>query len=275
MLKTRVLTAVVFLALFLSALYIFSSIGWLVFCAAVLGVAAWEWGGLAGLPAAGRYVYAGLVVAPFALAGVFDSGLKGGLEMPFAVYCASAIFWSIFVPLWLWRRPRVGRPLMLIVGVVVLVPAFTALVDLRGLIGPGRLIAVLAIVWISDSAGYFVGSALGKHKLAPSISPGKTWEGVLAALLAVTIYAPVWVGIGGDASLPDRLRQAAGGGVWFAAMLVGLAVIGMIGDLFESLIKRQAGVKDSGTLLPGHGGMLDRIDAPVAMLPLAVLAFVK
>jgi phosphatidate cytidylyltransferase len=133
----------------------------------------------------------------------------------------------------------------------------------------------LAIVWISDSAAYLIGGTFGKHKLAPSISPGKTWEGVLGALVAVIVYAPAWVAIGGPASLPDKLGLIPEGAGWFIAMLVGLAVVGMIGDLFESLIKRQAGVKDSGTLLPGHGGMLDRIDAPMAMLPLAVLAFIR
>lgn len=275
MLRTRVLTAVVCLALFLSALFLFPKSGWLVFCAAILGIAAWEWAGLAGLATAGRYVYSGLVLAPFMLAAILDVAPGNGLQMPLSAYYLSAFFWIVLVPLWLWRRPRVGKAVMLVVGVVALVPAFAALIDLRSLIGPGRLVAVLAIVWISDSAAYFVGSAFGKHKLALSISPGKTWEGVVGALIAVAIYAPAWVEIGGLASLPDRISRVAGGTVWFGAMLIVFAAIGMIGDLFESLIKRQAGVKDSGTLLPGHGGMLDRIDAPAAVLPLAVLAFMK
>lgn len=275
MLRTRVLTAVVCLALFLSALFLFPKSGWLVFCAAILGIAAWEWAGLAGLATAGRYVYSGLVLAPFMLAAILDVAPGSGLQMPLSAYYLSAFFWIVLVPLWLWRRPRVGKAVMLVVGVVALVPAFAALIDLRSLIGPGRLVAVLAIVWISDSAAYFVGSAFGKHKLALSISPGKTWEGVVGALVAVAIYAPAWVEIGGLASLPDRISRVAGGTVWFGVMLIVFAAIGMIGDLFESLIKRQAGVKDSGTLLPGHGGMLDRIDAPAAVLPLAVLAFMK
>jgi len=275
MLRTRIVTAVVCLALFLAALFLFPPIGWIGFCTATLGVAAWEWGALAGLTVAARHVYGVLVAAAFFLAESLGGAPKDGFQLPLDVYYAGALFWVIVAPLWLWQRPRVAQTLMLIVGVVALVPAFAAAVDLRGDAGPARLVAVLAIVWISDSAAYFVGSAFGRHKLAPSISPGKTWEGVLGALVAVGIYAPVWVGVGGPASLPERLNRGAEGALWFTGILIGLAVVGMIGDLFESLIKRQAGVKDSGTLLPGHGGILDRIDAPVAMLPVAVLVFMK
>ena len=153
---------------------------------------------------------------------------------------------------------------MLAGGVLVLVAASGAMVDLRG-VRPSLLLAVLGTVWISDTAAYFGGRRFGKRKLAPSISPGKTWEGVAAALAAVGLYALAWASLVAPERSPARLLP----------VLVGLAVVGMIGDLFESLIKRQAGVKDSGTLLPGHGGILDRIDAPVAMLPLAVLAFMR
>lgn len=275
MLRTRALTAAIGLTLFLSALFLLPKSGWVAFCAAILAVAAWEWGGLAGFAAMGRGAYSALVVAIFVSPEFIQVAQRDGLQMPFDAYYASALFWMILVPIWLWWRPRVGPVLMLAAGVIALVPAFAALVDLRGFVGPTQLLAVLAIVWISDSAAYLVGGTFGKHKLAPSISPGKTWEGVLGALIAVIVYAPAWVEIGGPESLPDRLRRISGDAGWFIALLVGLAVVGMIGDLFESLIKRQAGVKDSGTLLPGHGGMLDRIDAPMAMLPLAVLAFIK
>jgi phosphatidate cytidylyltransferase len=137
------------------------------------------------------------------------------------------------------------------------------------------LLAVLAVVWISDTAAYFVGRRFGKRKLAPSISPGKTWEGVAGALVAVGLYALAWAYLGGSGGMPAWPSGARVAPAWTLPVLLGLAVAGMIGDLFESLIKRQAGVKDSGTLLPGHGGILDRFDAPVAMLPLAVLAFMR
>jgi phosphatidate cytidylyltransferase len=165
--------------------------------------------------------------------------------------------------MWIWRGRRVGgQAVLLAAGALMLVPACAALVDLRS--GhPGLLLAVLGTVWVSDSAAYFVGRRFGRRKLAPSISPGKTWEGVGGALVAVGLYALAWASLGAQSA------------AWLVPILLGLAVVGIIGDLFESLIKRQAGVKDSGTLLPGHGGVLDRIDAPVAMLPLAVLAFMR
>ena len=116
-------------------------------------------------------------------------------------------------------------------------------------------------IWISDTAAYFAGRALGKHKLAPNISPGKTWEGVAGAVVAVSIYALIWARVAGEAGHTKFLMP----------LLLILAIMGIIGDLFESLIKRHAGLKDSGNILPGHGGILDRIDALTSTLPIAVL----
>jgi phosphatidate cytidylyltransferase len=271
MLKTRALTAAALLVLFGAALFLLPQWGWIAFCAGLLAIAVWEWGGLAALGPFGRATYATLLVTLFA-SPLFFGGLRGPYAPAWA-YGASGVFWLLLAPLWIWRNPRIGsRAVLLAVGTLVLVPACAALVDLRG--GhPALLLAVLGTVWISDSAAYFTGRRFGRRKLAPSISPGKTWEGVAGALVAVGLYAFAWAGLG----VPENpwvgsVRSAPAG---LLAVLLGLAAVGIIGDLFESLIKRQAGVKDSGTLLPGHGGMLDRIDAPVAMLPLAVLAFMR
>jgi len=271
MLKTRVLTAAVLLAVFGAALFLLPHSGWIAFCAAVLGAAVWEWGALAGLAPPARSVYTVSLVLLF-LAVPYLSGPADGAHAPAWVYAASGAFWILLAPFWIWRsRYAGGRAALLTVGVVMLVPAGAALVDLRS--GhPALLLAVLGTVWISDSAAYFVGRRFGRRKLAPAVSPGKTWEGVAGALVAVALYACAWMTLGAPQN------PWVGGSRWtpaFAAVLLGLAVVGIIGDLFESLIKRQAGVKDSGTLLPGHGGILDRIDAPVAMLPLAVLAFMR
>jgi len=271
MLKTRVLTAVVLLAVLLLALFLLPKNGWIAFCALFLGIAAWEWGSLAALAALRRSVYATLVVGLFVVPVFLEAPWANGLYAPAWVYYAGAFFWIILVPLWIWRRPRIDAGILLLgVGAIVLIPAAAALVDLRSL-APSLLLAVLATVWISDTAAYLIGTRFGKHKLAPTISPGKTWEGVAGALAAVALYALAWASLGGPMG-PVWPGDAPG---WVLPVLLGLAVVGMIGDLFESLIKRQAGVKDSGTFLPGHGGLLDRIDAPVAMLPLAVLAFVR
>ncbi len=272
MLKTRVLTAVVLLAVLVSALFLLPSSGWIVFCALFLAIAAWEWGALAALAAVSRSIYAAFLVGLFVLPRYLEIAWENGLHAPAWVYHAAALFWVILVPLWIWRRPHIdGGVLLLGVGAVVLIPAAAALVDLRS-VAPSLLLAVLATVWISDTVAYLIGRRFGKHKLAPTISPGKTWEGVAGALTAVALYALAWASLGGSAWMtawPSGARE------WILPVLLGLAVAGMIGDLFESLIKRQAGVKDSGTFLPGHGGLLDRIDAPVAVLPLAVLAFVR
>lgn len=272
MLKTRVLTAIVLLAVLLSGLFLLPRNGWIAFCALFLGIAAWEWGSLAALAAVRRCVYAAFVVGLFVVPVFLEAAWANGLYAPAWVYHAGAFFWIILVPLWIWRRPHiVGRVWLLAAGAVVLLPASAALVDLRS-VAPSLLLAVLVTVWISDTAAYLIGMRFGKHKLAPTISPGKTWEGVAAALAAVALYALAWASLGGPRGMPVSPGNAPG---WILPVLLGLAVVGMIGDLFESLIKRQAGVKDSGTFLPGHGGLLDRIDAPVAMLPLAVLAFVR
>jgi phosphatidate cytidylyltransferase len=275
MLKTRVLTAAVLLAVFLSALFFLPRNGWIAFCALLLGIAAWEWGALAALAAAGRSIYTVFVIGLFVLHEVLEVSRTEGLHASIWIYCAAALFWIVLVPLWMWRRPQIdGRALLLIAGAIVLVPAFAAAIDLASA-GPSLFVAVLATVWISDSVAYLIGRRFGKRKLAPTISPGKTWEGVAGALAAVALYALAWASLSGSAifsAWPTRAQLAP---VWILPVLLGLAVAGMIGDLFDSLIKRQAGVKDSGTLLPGHGGILDRIDAPLAMLPLAALAFVR
>ncbi len=267
MLKTRVMTAVVLLAVFLSALYLLPRNGWIAFCALFVGLSAWEWGALAALAAVGRLIYSVFLLGAFVLLGMLEASATKGLYAPAWIYYAAGLFWIVLVPVWIWRQFRFGsRAVLLAAGATALLPAAAALVDLRDF-HPSFLLAALATVWISDTAAYFVGRRFGKRKLAPSISPGKTWEGVAGALAAVGLYAVAWTSLGGS---PLKVAPA-----WILPVLLGLAVVGMIGDLFESLLKRQAGVKDSGTLLPGHGGILDRIDAPVAMLPLAVLAFMR
>ncbi len=275
MLKTRVLTAAVLLAGFVSALFLLPKNGWIAFCAVFLGLSAWEWGALVALAAVGRSIYSIILVGLFVLLGILEASAANGPYAPAWVYYVAGLFWLVLVPVWIWRRQRVGgRALLLAVGVIVLVPAFAAMVDLRS-IHPSLLIAVLGTVWISDTAAYFAGRRFGQRKLAPSISPGKTWEGVAGALAAVGVYALAWAGLSAPGNMPAWPGAMRVTSTWILPVLLGLAVVGMIGDLFESLIKRQAGVKDSGTLLPGHGGILDRIDASMAMLPLAVLAFMR
>lgn len=139
---------------------------------------------------------------------------------------------------------------------MVLLPAWLAIVQFRAL-GVLTLLAVLSIAWVADIAAYFSGRAFGKHKLAPSVSPGKTWEGVAGAVVGVLILG---FAVGPLAGVNT---------VFWAAILVLLTAVSVLGDLFESLLKRLAGIKDSSQLLPGHGGILDRIDSLTAILPVS------
>jgi phosphatidate cytidylyltransferase len=204
--------------------------------------------------------------------GLAGSGTEASSQLPLVVFGVAATFWVGVAPLWLsgkWPL-RVGG-VGFIVGWLVVVPAGLALVHLRA-VDPGLLLAAMAVVWVADIAAYFVGRAIGRRKLAPDISPGKSWEGAFGAVAFVVAYgfgvAYCWPRLG----LPNRSSVLAA--IGFAAGLVLITAVSIIGDLFESLAKRQAGVKDSGTLLPGHGGILDRIDSLTSTLPLVSLALI-
>jgi phosphatidate cytidylyltransferase len=176
-------------------------------------------------------------------------------------------------PIWLWRRPAFRSPgLPLAAGVVVLVPAFSALIVLRDITGPALLLAIMMAIWISDTAALIAGRRFGRRKLAPAISPGKTWEGVFGGLGAAVLYGSGLSLLSGPEFLSGQPRWPLPGFAPWILLLLILVVAGVIGDLFESQMKRAAGVKDSGEILPGHGGVLDRIDALTAALPLAAVA---
>jgi phosphatidate cytidylyltransferase len=177
-----------------------------------------------------------------------------------AVFALAALFWLLVAPAWLARGLRADRRTAVAAsGFVVLLPAALAMTSLDA----GRLLAVLVLVWVADSAAYFVGRAWGRRRLAPSISPGKTWEGAAGGVAGALVYAIICRRFFDDPAWAPYLAAAAL-----------LAVISIVGDLFESAAKRRAGVKDSGTLLPGHGGILDRIDSATAVLPIAALLLI-
>jgi phosphatidate cytidylyltransferase len=160
-----------------------------------------------------------------------------------------------------------SRLLAVAIGAVVIIPAALAMAGLRER-SPALLLASLALVWVADSAAYFAGRRFGRHKLAPAISPGKTWEGLAGGFAASIVYAIILANAA-PRGLPAPQGAAWAGYALFAVLLCGLSVVG---DLFESAVKRRAGVKDSGSLLPGHGGVLDRIDSATSTLPVAALA---
>lgn len=272
MLRARVITALTLLGALLAALFWLSDSGWAVFVAGIVSAAAWEWGGLSGFSPTARVVYA-LVMAVALLAlwalilypetAVTSTGVARSW-----IYGAGCAFWLAVVPAWLMLRWRLAnRALAAAVGVMVLIPAALALVHLR-VVDPLLVLLVMSIVWIADIAAYFVGRAFGRRKLAPEISPGKTLEGAAGAALGVVAY-------GGVVALSWHGGIAGWSGLEMLWALLGLLIftaVSILGDLFESLLKRQAGVKDSSQLLPGHGGVLDRIDSLTSTLPLAGLA---
>ena len=183
-------------------------------------------------------------------------------------YALAVLLWVFVVPAWLiagWRPQNAW--LMGLVGWVVLLPTGLAMLDLRAF-SPWLLLFVMTVVMMADISAYFAGKRFGKNKLAPAISPGKTWEGVFGAMVGVTLYvvASGWVS-GLYKQYPMSSGRSFVAGWWWVALSV-------IGDLFESAVKRQAGVKDSGALLPGHGGLLDRIDALTSTLPFAGIALI-
>jgi phosphatidate cytidylyltransferase len=174
-------------------------------------------------------------------------------------------FWALLAPWWvIGRWPTRTRWLMAVVGIVTLTALWMALVELHAQ-SPWMLLGAMALVWVADTAAFFAGRRFGRHKLAPQVSPGKTWEGVAGAYVAVAVYAALcaYLGAGG--------LHARAVLTWVCVALV-LTALSVVGDLYESWLKRNAGVKDSGALLPGHGGVLDRIDALLAAMPPAALA---
>ncbi|NMG67437.1 phosphatidate cytidylyltransferase [Azoarcus indigens] len=264
MLRTRVITALVLLFGLLAVLFLLPPAAWLGFCALVCFAGAWEWGALAGFRTPLRLAFSvGAAVLCFVIghfAGLTGQGTDPALLLP--AYSLSVLFWLLLVPIWLKSKWRLSSPILaMLVGVLVLVPPALALAHLRQF-GPWLLLAAMAVVWVADIAAYFSGRAFGRHKLAPAISPGKTWEGAYGAAAGVLLFGYIVAfSVGGAA-------QPAGNLLLLAPILVLVTAVSIIGDLFESLLKRQAGMKDSGTLLPGHGGVLDRIDSLTSTLPL-------
>ena len=267
MLRQRILTAAVVLLLALAALFWFPNAVWSLFVALVTTLGAWEWGRLSGWRTAVRIVYAAAVAASCvaifaALARIATPAQQEQFDV--AIFSVALVFWVGVALPWIALRWRWRNPLVLaLAGWWVLVPAWLAATRMQ--LQPGLLLALLVIVWIADTAAYFAGRRFGLNRLAPLVSPGKTWEGVAGAFLGVILYFMV-LGALRIPALPELLRWPV------VAVFFAMTALGIVGDLFESWMKREAGVKDSGTLLPGHGGVLDRIDALTASLPLAGLA---
>ena len=259
MLKTRIITAIVLAAGFSLALFKASNQEWAFITLAATLIAIWEWSNLIKL----SKFYTSLTLLISLGIGImmrFSSDIPYGhyiINLESSLLCISAIFWLGLIPFWLISRKKVNNKLVMVtLGLLLLFATWVALNGLQR-ISPWLLLAVLSTVWLADSAAYFAGKRFGRHKLAPEISPGKTWEGVAGAILASTLYG---------LTLSYYLHISR----WLIVGLWLIVVLSIMGDLFESLLKRQAGKKDSSHLLPGHGGVLDRIDGLISTLPLVL-----
>jgi len=253
MLKQRVITAVIAVALLGLVLFVVPQLYAELFIALVVLMGAWEWSGFLGTKSvATRIFYVIFVASLMAAVGmIWPDGIETVLQI--------AVFWWLLALIWAFMFPTpIPRIVRWVCGALVLVPLYAALVMLYQAT-PSLLLFVLLIVWAADIGAYFAGKQFGRVKLAPNISPGKTWEGVIGGLVLVALLALV-------RSLWFENDMAV-----IVPFCLAVAGVSIIGDLTVSIFKRTAGLKDSGTLFPGHGGVLDRVDSVSAAAPLFAL----
>jgi phosphatidate cytidylyltransferase len=298
MLKQRVITALILVAILLPVLAAQAAWPFAVLTLVFISAAGWEWSRLNDAPGA-RAVLMGVAVAGACLYAAQALNLSVwsvegthalvavhthvagqplvGFSLPSEIWLAAVLIWVAggasvlrFGNVYWKQIPQMLRRLL---GLALLVLAWLALVEARAQ-GLNFLLSTFCLVWAADIGAYFGGRTFGRRKLAPSISPGKSWEGVWSGMAAVCLLAVGWIALDRHASvdspsLYSHLLMGLGP-VGMVAALVFLSAMSVVGDLFESLIKRQAGAKDSSQLLPGHGGVLDRIDALLPVLPLSL-----
>ena len=263
MLKLRVITALIAAPTVIAAIFLLPLIPFAAVFLVLAGLGLLEWANLAGIRAAGSKA------AYLVLYGVLGYATLQAHALWPTIFAAVVGFW-VFAAIVVVTFPASGQlligPVLMPAGYVVFIGAWLALIALLVAGGPWLILWVLIVVWAADIGAYFAGRAFGKRKLALLVSPGKTWEGALGGvLLSVIVGSALGVGVPGLIGLGLGFRQ------WAAASLA-VAIVSVFGDLFESALKRARGVKDSGGLFPGHGGMLDRIDSLIAVLPCVALA---
>lgn len=273
MLKQRVITALVLLALLLPALFARTAEPLAALTLVLMAAAAWEWGRLNGLAMRGALRLSAVCL----MLCLWVWHQRWSYDVPVDVWTWGGATWVLWGA-WLMRRgvpawQQMSRAIRLVIGVLMLWLAWWALYRAK-VIGVNFLLSVLTLVWVADIAAYFAGRTWGRRKLAPHISPGKSWEGVWGGMVAVLVLATGWLWAESQWALDGPsvyTLLAAQGWPYMVLATVFLTAMSVVGDLAESLVKRSAGAKDSSQLLPGHGGVLDRIDALLPTLPLALM----
>jgi phosphatidate cytidylyltransferase len=272
MLKQRIITAALLLAVFLPALVFPSPWFFAALTLVLIGAAGWEWARMQGALAAMS------VASGVAAALTLSALMWGGLDVPWGlVWLFAAAAW-VLLSVWMLARGVSAwlewpQGLRHVLGLALIVLAGAALWQAR-LQGWWFLLSILVLVWTADVSAYFGGKRWGRRKLAPAVSPGKTWAGVFSGFAGVLLVSTTWllwesVSPASSPSLFARLWLL--GPALALLALVFLTAMAVVGDLVESLVKRSAGIKDSSGLLPGHGGVLDRVDALLPVLPLAMM----
>lgn len=273
MLLPRVITAVVLLALLIPSMLVAAPWPFALLTLLLIAAAGWEWSRLSGVATVAA-IGPGVLLAVAGLWAV----QTGSVRAPATLWWGAALAWLVLGSLALHggpaRWPRWPAVLRLALGLLALSVAWLALAQART-VGVNFLLSVLCLVWAADIGAYFAGRRFGRRKLAPTISPGKSWEGVVGGALAVLALAALWVLVidrrwSVDSTSLYTLWVDRFGWVGLVPLTLLLVGFSVAGDLFESLVKRAAGVKDSSQLLPGHGGVLDRVDALLPVLPVAM-----
>ena len=285
MLKQRVITAIVLLIVLIGS-YIAGPVVLSGVMAIGFTVALWEWLKLAGINTkASALVAAVLGIGMSSLTYFAYQEIASGMEGSAALLgnlSSAFIYYILFITLlWIGISIRVFfarhtgmkvAPVMVVLSGIFFVPAaWLSFVGMYATFGISMILSLLVIVWVADIMAYFTGMAFGKHRMSPAISPKKSWEGAAGGMLSVILlgYAAAYFMSGVD-TIPSVVINACGAGVW-AVVAFFLVVLSIIGDLYESALKRQAGIKDSSNLLPGHGGFYDRMDALMPTLPAGFL----
>ena len=278
MLRQRIITAVIMLAVLVAALWSASPVPFIALALVMMAAAAWEWARLNGVQGAGALALGAAMVLACGL-----SWWAGWVNEPFRAWWLVVALWvvvgGLLISVGVDGWSRVPAFLRLALGLAALWVAWLAVVQAH-MVGVNFLLSVLALVAAADIAAYFAGRAFGgqlvARKLAPSISPNKSWEGVFGGMAGVLLLAALWIFFDRQIAPADWSRSLyshlwqGGGLVWLVPSVMALAGLSVVGDLVESLVKRAAGAKDSSQLLPGHGGVLDRIDAQLPTLPFAM-----
>lgn len=262
MLKTRIITAIFLLVGLLALVFTASIKVWSFVCLVLAGLAIREWSDLIGMQPSRKLMYSvgflfagvAVIVMPYTTLAAYQNIIQ------MLLLGGASFYWIVVAPIWLIRNSAIhSKFIMGALGWMLLLATLLAMLGLRN-ISPWLLLGIILTVSVADSAAYFSGKRFGRRKLAPEISPGKTWEGVYGALVAVTLCG-------------FALCYSQGFSYWLIVSLWMIVTLSIMGDLIESLLKRKAGLKDSGTLLPGHGGVFDRIDGLLPTLTVTLFCF--